>query len=134
MVDHSQNILAIDPGWKTGVAIKNLNDHITTTSVVPRQGIFEFLDRHLIQGCLVLYEDFILRPGMQFRTRQYDALHIIGAIKFVCHTRKLQCVAQCVSAVKFVIDDARLKRENFWDGLSSHERDAVRHLIYYLNT
>jgi hypothetical protein len=139
---------AIDPGKVTGVASCtvwptppfNLTPAPTIDLMdeIHVDGIHDWLAQYLDVGGIpypdpriVICENFTLHSAST-NSSQPDALHIIGALKFLSNKHGFKLVLQPASNKKFC-DNAKLKYLNWYEASKGqHKNDAVRHLVYYL--
>lgn len=84
-------------------------------------------------GTIVL-EDFILRERTKERSLlspvriSQSFLTLLSSSTVLTHNVELQSAA----TAKNTATDERLQRWGFWEGRSSHERDALRHLLTHM--
>lgn len=134
--------LAIDPGGTTGWATwEDCADvkSIETGEIGPEEhhfGLWNLLDN--LAPNVVIYERFQYRPG-QSPTPAEDILvarEYIGILKLWCvvdpYHLESAIVGQTPAQAKKLWRDDLLKRAGLWVKGSTHKRDAMRHLLYYL--
>lgn len=129
---NGQSIIAVDPGDKTGVVI--LGTGITSTFHYE-----EFLSNFAtIQGfCnlarpIFVVEQFITRPGSF--AREQIAGKVCGACDLYCRQNGLTIVYQSPSNVKSMLPDNKALKAAGWSWSTPHERDALKHALYFLLT
>lgn len=135
---------AIDPGKVSGVARASIWSTMTMAPEISQvdeihvDGIYDWLSEYLDVGGIphpdpriVIVENFTLHSAST-NSSQPDALHIIGAIKFLANKHGFTLVLQPPSNKKFC-DNAKLKSLG-WHHPSKgqHQNDAIRHIVYYL--
>jgi len=59
-------------------------------------------------------------------------IEIIGTIKGYCSILQIPFLVQDPSVKKF-FDDKKLQNLNLYKGFSVHERDSIRHALYYFH-
>lgn len=81
----------------------------------------------------VVCEKFIINATTHQKTRQYDALYIIGLVLATYHRRGFRNVMlQTPAHAKTFAKDAKLRHMKWWDGSpGGHANDAARHLLTY---
>jgi hypothetical protein len=139
---------AIDPGKVTGVVTCTVwpsaqdpywpAPTIDLMDEIHVDGIHDWLAQYLDVGGIpypdpriVICENFTLHSAST-NSSQPDALHIIGALKYLSNKHGFKLVMQPPSNKKFA-DNSKLKYINWYEASKGqHKNDAVRHLIYYL--
>lgn len=130
---------AVDPGLTTGVAV-----------YVPGVGYYNavevkggdigfanfwrvILHDYAVKG--IVCESYIITPQTATKTRQYDALYIIGWLKIESARNGIPFTLQTPTQGKSFGTDAKLKHMGWYvktkDG---HRNDATRHLLTFLST
>lgn len=123
-------IWSFDPGETTGVA-KFSKDQVET-SAWGKDLVFDAI-AGLRPTSVVICEQFTYRPGTEKMSRQYDALHIIGALMCGSRTQGFELIFQSPSEAKTFGYKGRLESMGLWKvGVSVHEQDALRHLGLYM--
>lgn len=129
-------IVAIDPGGTTGIAWITAAGTFATDEVAGGADamvgwINTWLDTP--RGGLVSHvvmETFIPRPGA--KSQQLDALHIIGAIRYVCAKQGIALTMQSPAQAKSFADNDKLKAVGWYTVGEDHGRDAARHLLVFV--
>jgi hypothetical protein len=127
--------VAVDPGGVTGVAW--YVDGQFGSAEVPggdlgfapfwRDVLEQFNVAHLV--C----ETFTITPATASKTRQYDALYIIGWLRSECGHLGLPLTMQSPSTGKSFATDAKLRHLGWYDRTpGGHRNDAARHLLTFL--
>jgi hypothetical protein len=138
---HEYHILAIDPGGTTGFA-----RYFPHASGVHLLGSFDsgqipggwegfddwFTDQRVHYALTLIIEDFVITPGTAKKTRQYDALYIIGNVLARARRNSVPVVKPKPSERKFTTDQ-KLKALGLYNPTEGgHANDAARHLVKYL--
>lgn len=130
------NVLAIDPGGRTGLA--HWIDGEGFESWEQENGIEGFADwwfNNFPHGYYeqIVCEKFIITPTTHQKTRQYDALYIIGLVIGTYHRRGAHNVwLQTPAHAKTFAKDAKLRHMKWYDGSpGGHANDAARHLLTF---
>lgn len=132
-------IIAVDPGGTTGLALAVFIDGVVTrfeaTERAPMEAV-QWVEWELNEkfsgdpneATLVACENFIPRPGV--RTWQPDALHIIGALRYMTWLRGEQVALQSPGDAKRFATNDKLEKIG-WRSRTpgGHADDAVRHLM-----
>ena len=136
-------IIGIDPGETTGVCVWRYPQE--QHSVVPlRMDSFDLqtlelplwkgLDKLLVdqQPDIVVYENFRLfsHKANQKKWSEFPTVQTIGVIKYLCDLHNIKLVKQSPKD-KALYSDKRLKELNLYDKRSPHERDAIRHALFW---
>lgn len=120
-------IIAVDPGNMTGVAMADLPDGKPESWEIGDAMTAVNFVKHK-QADLIVVEDFRPRPGI--RTWQPDALHIIGALRFVAWETNTELVLQQPSDAKRFSTNDKLDRIKWYHPTEGgHANDAMRHLM-----
>lgn len=123
-------IIALDPGFTTGVALfdSNLDLKYETTQV---QGIYGVWDA-LHMGApydLIIYESFLYQHRDKVDLRPVEA---IGVIKLYAEVKNIRTVSQTPATGKRFWTDPKIKKLGLWQPSQVHGMDAMRHLLYYM--
>jgi hypothetical protein len=130
------NILCIDPGGTTGVAIfsvsKDRQPELLKYLEVPKgtQGFINFYreNESLYRWGKIVCESFTLRTGVKFP--DLTPVYIIGALEVLAKDG-VEIIFQSPS-LKGLCDDDRLKFIQMHQRGNGHANDAIRHGIIYL--
>jgi hypothetical protein len=127
---------AIDPGGVTGVAFYAPGDGFWSAEVPGGSVAFAPSWRNLLAQRTVAHvvvEQFIITPATATKTRQHDALDIIGWLKLECPFLGIPFSMQSPSKGKSFGTDAKLKHLGWYDRTpGGHRNDAARHLLTLL--
>lgn len=145
------NILGIDPGAHTGIALVSLERSKVPepTGLVPNHVILEqsvttveeedlahtlraYLVRGREDGLLVACEKFTA-TRRTLQTQDYQALEAIGALRAIMRLLDIPISSftlQLPSAAKQVVTDVRLKAMQLGRGSDRHGKDALRHAVF----
>jgi hypothetical protein len=127
---------AIDPGGVTGVAFYAPGDGFWSAEVPGGSAAFAPSWRDLLRQRTVVHiivEKFTITPATATKTRQYDALEIIGWLKLECPHLGIPLTIQTPAAAKAFSTDAKLKALGWYDRTpGGHRNDAARHLCKFL--
>lgn len=139
-------IVGVDPGGTTGFSIWN------DTGVVlaefhqeePKRAvgyIWQLIDGFgLRRNIHIACERYDITPQTARMTRQYDALHVAGALKFKCELMNertntdIRFIQYGRSDAKRFADDARLKAIGWWVSGRDHVNDATRQVVMHIAT
>ena len=130
-------IYAFDPGGTTGIAYTYSTriNLIVTKNKGPDQHhseLWHFLNYH--QPNIIVYERFQYRPNPQAMKVDLIPREYIGILKLYALENKLEIYGYSAGNAKTFIQDTHLKKLELWKDKTPHERDAIRHLLYYLMT
>lgn len=133
-------VLALDPGLTTGwAALYNpgADDEMFASGEV--RGALALVDSVLrLFGTgwewEVVIERYIITPNTLTKTRQYEPLEIIGAVRWLCHDRDRPFAMQSPAEAKAFSTDTKLKRVGWYRRGLGHANDAARHLLLYTAT
>lgn len=136
-------ILSIDPGETSGFCIleetKKINYNKKDAKIFKKVGeknlhfgfdkIIESGDIHLI-----VYEEFKLYPwkAKAKSWSTFPTVEVIGILKYLAAQNDIPIIGQGADCKQF-FDDKKLKWCKMYKGYSPHERDAIRHALYYLD-
>lgn len=127
---------AIDPGGVTGVALYTPGIGFQSCEVPGGSAQFApFWRSVLAQGPIrhIVCESFIITPSTATKTRQYDALEIIGWLKLECPFLGIPFAMQSPSKGKAFGTDDKLRALGWYDRTpGGHRNDAARHLLTFL--
>ena len=140
----SYKILSFDPGGTTGWACMNFDEFNVpigpdAAKIVGAVGevtdlleLETIIDQHKPDA--IVYEEFKLYPWKAKHKfwSTFPEVEVIGALKYIAIKRNIPFFAQGANTKKFW-DDKKLKQCNVWEGLSPHERDAIRHGFYAID-
>ena len=127
-------IVAVDPGKMTGIAWTTetavLSCELPAMDAVQKVGflwrISEGIDRLIV-------EDFVPRKGKAL-TWQPDALHVIGALRYMARQRRIPMILQKPIPKPRQLGLERELRERGWwaPTKGGHENAARKHLLMFL--
>lgn len=120
-----RNVIAVDPGGRTGVAWIGDDGRPRSCTIDDPMYAVHFV--HEWQPPIIICENFTPRGGA--RTWQPDALHIIGALRYIAWLRDLPFVLQSPADAKRFATDDKLRRIGWHKPGHDHENDARRHLL-----
>lgn len=125
-------IIGVDPGLMTGVWLMQPDGLITYGDEAPAMDAVAFIDTHASRkGCRIAMERYDIGFNTIKKSRQTDALEVIGAVKYIASlSDKIEIVMQPRNA-KSRVTDVALKRIGWWDLAdgSPHVHDAQRHAL-----
>lgn len=135
-------IVGVDPGQVTGVAWWDTEtEAFTVTAQSPADGavinLWLWLERFDREGheVEVACEQFVIGPRTLRATRQYDALHVAGALKFKCTQFSVPYHEYRASDTKRLVNDQVLRQCGGYtssDHVNDAERVALTHLANVL--
>lgn len=128
-------IIGVDPGKRTGIWIMH-NDKLIYGYEKPALKALDIINRvslHVPSNAIITYavERYDIGPMTGKLSRQYEALEVIGAIKYFAHERgEYSRVIMQQRAAKKRVPDEVLKRLNWWTpGSEGDMHDAQRHAL-----
>lgn len=131
-------VLGVDPGGTTGMAVVELDDdrlfseaRVTWTAALGPQEAGEQIEWWMYKRKridMVAIERFTIAGRTLGKSRQTDALEIIGVTKFLGWKYDVQVDLQSPADAKNVWTDKRLREEGLWR-TNRHVRDALRHAL-----
>ena len=136
------NLIALDPGGTTGVALydglgpipsKGYEHRFRTLQIEGENHhlpLWKLLTRTSPQ--VVICERFDSMPMQAMRTINLDAREYIGVAKLYTQMLGRKFVPQQRSAAKGQWPDDKIKDLHLWQPNAPHAMDALRHLLYYL--
>lgn len=124
--------VGIDPGKATGIAVwrSGALDR-TLTAEYDVEGVYGFLEAFCGQFERQQVEWFTISSRTIKTAVDYDAIHLIGAIKYAAWLCNHPVDYSNPADVKIAYPDAALKQADMWHP-SDHVRDATRHLARLL--
>lgn len=129
-------IIGVDPGKVTGLSILDRDKRFTTQ--LPARSAVLFLWREmdgyrLVKRRLVLCcERYTVDANTHKKTRQYDALHVAGALKYKCAANDQEFTEYERADAKHFSTDKKLVAMDFYDKTMVHANDASRQVILHL--
>jgi hypothetical protein len=127
-------VFAIDPGGTTGWAVWTNG----SVKVGQTKGQIEFMTQAwealLKYRPTIVIETYTITQRTATLSRQYEALELIGALRWGAHLYGLEFVMQAPRAAKLFSTDEKLKTVGFYKPGVGHGNDAARHLLLYLAT
>lgn len=128
-----ESIMCFDPGGTTGIAHYDVTHGIRMYHVGP--GIHH---RALWDSLLIGRPDMVIYEEFKYERREVDkgvAVEIIsreyiGIIRLYAEMMHIPCHKSTLNKLTFW-DDDKLTLINLWSNVI-HERDALRHLLYFL--
>jgi hypothetical protein len=128
-------LVGIDPGLATGVAVWDLETgslDMGLTGEYDPEGFFHFLRAMCSKIDSAQVEFFTISTRtVTNKTVDYNAVHLIGAIKFAAWQCGYPIEFTNPADVKVRFPDKALKKAGIWHK-SDHVRDAIRHLLHQL--
>jgi hypothetical protein len=133
------NIIAVDPGKRTGIAFIHFDDDIpaAVTYTFDVDGgvdgfmvwLAEFDD--IFEDFFIVYENFRPREGKHGVGT--DASEVIGALRYWARLREVACIPQSADGRKQAVPDRVLDKFIATSGNSDRNfKEAARHAIWYL--
>lgn len=125
-------LVGIDPGKATGIAVWRGNElDRTLTAEYTVEGVYGFLQAFCGQFEVQQVEWFTISTRTTKTAVDYDAIHLIGSIKYAAWLCGHPILYTNPAEVKTQFPDAALKQAGLWHS-SDHVRDATRHLCRLL--
>ena len=121
-------VIAVDPGKTTGLAWLDNGEPVTREVHEWRQV------RHVVAELepeMIHVEEFRVNASTASKTAAPWSLKCYGALEVYAWENAL-LFSHAPSTVKSTVTDARLRVAGLWKNKSSHERDALRHLVLAL--
>lgn len=129
-------LIAFDPGETTGFAIFTEEAEFIKVGEIRKSNIEFYKLLKSYSELVVIIERFRLFPW-KFRSLSWSVLYpikIIGTIEGYCELLKIPFVEQDTVIKKFFTDEKLRKLKLYRKRqFSVHERDAIRHALYYLH-
>ena len=132
--DERPTVIAVDPGLTTGWAALYPDGEFRSGET---KGPYEFLrtvHRLVSDGAFswqLVVERYTITPETIKKSRQTDALEIIGALKYFARHYNAGWAMQMPSEAKAFATDAKLRRVGWYQQGLGHANDASRHLLCY---
>jgi hypothetical protein len=139
-------IIALDPGGTTGIAVCDVRiikpDYLEYDwnwyELGPHEHhkeLFDFLKVNTVgfkSDFTIVCESFEFRQNRQRDNINLMSREYIGVVKLYHKMYGVPVVFQTAGAAKGFVSDDKLKVMGLYQKSSKHERDATRHLIYYM--
>lgn len=129
-----RGVLAVDPGKLTGFALWTPNQFVAGEK--PHADFLDFvwqmIDDDRVPIDAIVCESFTITADTLKKSRQYDALEQIGALRWMSSMTDAQFVLQTPAAAKSFSTNERLKTMGWYQVGRGHANDAIRHLILFL--
>jgi hypothetical protein len=135
-------ILSIDPGETSGFTLLNETDTLAYDKTDKKlikvvgekegfEGFASLIEKYSPK--LIVYEEFKLYPwkARQKSWSTFPTVQVIGVLKYLAEKNNIKIIGQGAD-IKTYFDDKKLKWCEVYEGYSSHERDAIRHGLYYI--
>lgn len=127
-------VIAVDPGLTTGWAALYPDGEFRSGET---RGFYEFLKT--VYGLLssrafdwhIVVEKYTITPETIKKSRQTDALEIIGALRFFARHFDAGFSMQSPAEAKTFATDAKLRKMRWFQQGRGHANDASRHLLCY---
>lgn len=129
----STAVLAVDPGGTTGWASLDPTGHFQSGEVRDWLMWLRQVDRAVnTERYTVVIERYTVTADTAKKSRQYDALEIIGALKYICYVNGVAPpVMQYPAEGKAFGTDRKLHKVGWFSRGHGHANDAARHLLCY---
>ena len=127
-------IIGVDPGKMTGVWVMVDTDHVIGVEKPALEALvfIESAMSHVPGNTHIIFavERYDIGVNTVKLTRQYEAMEVIGAIKYLAH-RRGECLVEMQSrSVKTRVSNDVLRKLNWWTaGSAGHMHDAQRHAL-----
>lgn len=147
ILKEQSKVLAIDPGETTGYVIANVEDKKTFQILEQGEKIHFDKSRDKEPRLLELYNwlkevdpDILIIENFKLYAHKASAqigsefipVQLIAIAKFWAEKNKKPYHLQMASQAKGFVNDEKLKFKNLYYKGYKHSRDAMRHLIYFL--
>lgn len=131
-------IIGVDPGGTTGLAWWNEKDGQLTTAEQPATSavmtVWTWLEDHRDEPVEVAVERYQIGPRTLQASRQYDALHVAGAVRFKCAQFGVPHREYPPATSKRLATDERLQLLGLYRPGRGHANDATRQVVAHLAT
>lgn len=130
-------IVGVDTGNTTGISWwDDLHQRLEATAQQPAaEAVFTlwaWLEEHASEPVEVALEWFDLTQQTVRATRQYDALHVAGAVRFKCLQLGVPYYTYSRSNAKRFATDVKLQRLGLYRRGQGHANDATRQVLTHL--
>ncbi len=120
-----QTIMSFDPGYTTGIAIRDDN-HLLLLQIKGLSPLWRELE--VEDPDVIVYEKFFYQRRDKVDLRPVEA---IGVIKLYAEQKQIPIAGQSPQMAKRFWTDAKVKKLDLWVPGEPHAMDALRHLLYY---
>lgn len=129
-----RSVFGVDPGLAVGLLRFEPDTGFVEMTTLPPLEAADWVSRRVRAGDLVATERFTPGAGTARRTRQNDALEVIGMLRWIAYRSNATLLLQSVSdAVKVAPNDV-LRALNWWRrGDPDHVRRAAAQAAYALH-
>ena len=127
-----KSVLAVDPGKMTGMAWWDRSGALREVGQMEQ---FEFLDwvfQHIHEFDVIVCESYHITQATLKKSRQYQPLEIIGALRWMASFYLCKFKLQSPSDAKIFAVNEKLKIIGWYQPGRDHANDALRHLMLYL--
>lgn len=131
-------VLTIDPGGVTGLAEWMDGEFRSFEWGGGYRGfaqmwLLDMQSSRLTEYDCVVIEKFTIMASTLHKTREYDALYIIGLVLSTCDFLGVHVMLQTPAQAKTFATDTKLKALGWYDSSpGGHKNDATRHLVSFL--
>ena len=138
-------ILGLDPGEVTGVAVFDMPEgqirprlDLSKYVLLASQCAFHFDFKALIDEYkpdVIVFEQFRLYPhkASVLAGSSLEPVQVIGILKYIAHEYSIPMFCTSAANAKKCYTDSKLKEHNLWVTGKQHTRDAIRHVLYYVD-
>jgi hypothetical protein len=135
----NKSLVAVDPGLITGVATlsQNPNGKLFNTVELPAMEAVSWIENYIQKGqnmseIHVVCEAFTINDHTAKETRQYDALEVIGAVRYLCEVYNLEFHTPVKPSVRKVISSELLQDIGWYrSSPDKHMIDATKHVVAF---
>lgn len=136
-----ENIIAFDPGETTGICV--IKSGITCTFSLDFNAFLNKTSNFYFNDCIdkneitkIICESWRLYPNMAKTMihSEFLPVQIIGMIKVISYNGATPIKFQTASAAKKMMTNDKIKQYGFGLPKIEHEKDALRHALYYFST
>lgn len=126
-------IFGVDPGLAVGTLRFDLITQGVEMAALPPLEAVDWVWERLVPGDVLAVERFTPNAGSARRTRQNDALEVVGALRWAAHRTSASFVLQGVSDAVRVAPNDVLRALGWWRrGDPDHVRRAAAQAAYAL--
>jgi hypothetical protein len=127
------DILAVDPGLMTGAMLitRAETPDYKLHAQLGFKEFAEFLDNVSCFLRVIVVERYIISLDTIKKSRQSDALEVIGMLRYFSVTEDIPIVYQTAAQAKRMISDESLRNVGWYTRGLEHGNDAARHMLFY---
>lgn len=129
--------VGVDPGGTTGVASCQIDQephYFDAFQETPEHVLNWTWDvmRSWGRSCIIHCESYTITARTTKLSRQYDALYVIGALRWQAQHWGAMFKLQDPAVAKKMASNSLLRKRDFWTPAKEHANDAARHMVVAL--